>query len=85
MPEKAEILREKGTNRSKFLRGEIDKYTCVEYGLSYLPRDINAAYLWAQLENADEIQKQRMHVWNTYHNFFTEICSRFIDENQGEV
>lgn len=79
MPERAEILREKGTNRSKFLRGEIDKYTWVDYGSSYLPSDINAAYLWAQLENADEIQKQRMHVWNTYHNFFTEMQYKDVE------
>lgn len=58
--EKAEILREKGTDRSKFFRGQIDKYTWQDYGSSYLPSDMNAAYLWAQLETADKIQKDRM-------------------------
>ena len=64
--EKAEILREKGTNRSKFFRGQIDKYTWVDYGSSYLPSDMNAAYLWAQLEKKEEIQSARMSVWNRY-------------------
>lgn len=64
--EPAEILREKGTNRSKFFRGQIDKYTWVDYGSSYLPSDLNAAYLWAQLEKKDEIQGARMAVWNRY-------------------
>ena len=52
--EKAEIMREKGTNRSKFYRGQVDKYTWVDFGDSYLPSELNAAYLWAQLEKADE-------------------------------
>ena len=64
--EKAEIIREKGTNRSKFWRGQIDKYTWVDYGSSYLPSELNAAYLWPQLEIADEINTARLHVWNTY-------------------
>lgn len=68
--EDAEILREKGTDRSKFLRGQIDKYTWVNYGSSYLPSDLNAAYLWAQLEQSDIIQKQRINIWNTYYNEF---------------
>jgi len=54
MIEQAEIIREKGTNRSQFLRGQVDKYTWVEYGSSYLPSDMNAAYLWAQLEQAEK-------------------------------
>lgn len=66
--EAAEILREKGTNRSKFFRGQIDKYTWVNYGSSYLPSDMNAAYLYAQLESADKIQNSRMHIWNRYYN-----------------
>ena len=66
--EAAEILREKGTNRSKFFRGQIDKYTWVNYGSSYLPSDINAAYLYAQLESAEKIQNSRMHIWNRYFN-----------------
>ena len=65
--EKAEIIREKGTNRSKFFRGQIDKYTWVEAGSSYLPSDLNAAYLWGQLEAIDEIQGQRLASWDTYY------------------
>ena len=64
--EDAEILREKGTNRSKFYRGQIDKYTWVNQGSSYLPSDMNAAYLWAQLEMAEEINDWRLGVWNQY-------------------
>ena len=64
--EKAEIIREKGTNRSKFFRGEIDKYTWVETGSSYLPSDILAAYLLAQLENSELITKKRMKVYDFY-------------------
>lgn len=65
--EKAEIIREKGTNRSKFFRGQIDKYTWVDFGSSYLPSDMNAAYLWAQLEKSDIICENRMNVWNKYY------------------
>ena len=65
--EKAEIIREKGTNRSKFFRGQIDKYTWVEAGSSYLPSELNAAYLWAQLEKADEINENRLATWNRYY------------------
>lgn len=64
--ERAEIIREKGTDRSRFIRGQIDKYTWRDYGSSYLPSDLNAAYLWAQLEQADKIQDSRMNVWNKY-------------------
>ena len=63
---KAEILREKGTNRASFLRGQVDKYTWVSYGSSYLPSDLNAAYLWAQLEQADTINTDRTHSWDYY-------------------
>ncbi|WP_165044049.1 dTDP-4-amino-4,6-dideoxygalactose transaminase [Adlercreutzia sp. ZJ138] len=66
--EKAEILREKGTNRSKFFRGQVDKYTWVDYGSSYLPSDMNAAYLWAQLEEADRINNDRLASWDFYRN-----------------
>lgn len=66
--EKAEILREKGTNRSKFFRGQIDKYTWVGYGSSYLPSELNAAYLWAQLEVAEDINQRRLDIWNKYYN-----------------
>ena len=64
--EEAEIIREKGTNRSKFFRGQIDKYTWVNYGSSYLPSDMNAAYLYAQLELADKINDARLACWNRY-------------------
>jgi dTDP-4-amino-4,6-dideoxygalactose transaminase len=70
--EKAEILREKGTNRTKFYRGQIDKYTWVDYGSSYLPSDLNAAYLWAQLELADEINNDRLDTWNYYYDNLKE-------------
>lgn len=66
--EEAEILREKGTNRSKFFRGQIDKYTWVNYGSSYLPSDMNAAYLWAQLEMAEEINQHRLELWAQYYD-----------------
>ncbi len=65
--EKAEIIREKGTNRSKFFRGQIDKYTWVDWGSSYLPSDMNAAYLFAQLEEADKINQNRLDTWNLYY------------------
>lgn len=65
--EEAEIIREKGTNRSKYFRGQIDKYTWVNYGSSYLPSDMNAAYLYAQLEIADEINDARLACWNRYY------------------
>ncbi len=64
--EKAEILREKGTDRSKFFRGQVDKYTWVDFGSSYLPSELNAAYLYAQLEQADLIDEKRMSIWNFY-------------------
>lgn len=64
--ERAEILREKGTNRAKFFRGQVDKYTWVDFGDSYLPSELNAAHLWAQLEHADEINQNRLDVWNRY-------------------
>lgn len=66
--EQAEVLREKGTNRARFFRGQVDKYTWVDYGSSYLPSDMNAAYLWAQLQKADEINHCRLQVWNAYYN-----------------
>ncbi len=65
--EEAEIFREKGTNRSKFFRGQIDKYTWVNFGSSYLPSDMNAAYLWAQLETADAINAHRLELWEQYY------------------
>ena len=65
--EEAEIMREKGTNRSKYFRGQIDKYTWVNFGSSYLPSDMNAAYLYAQLEKAEEINDARLACWNRYY------------------
>ena len=66
--ERAEILREKGTNRAKFFRGQIDKYTWVDFGDSYLPSELNSAYLWAQLLKADNIYDNRLAVWNKYYS-----------------
>ena len=71
--EKAEILREKGTNRSQFFRGQVAKYNWVDFGDSYLQSDLNAAYLWAQLEMADEINNNRLNTWNTYFEAFKSL------------
>lgn len=71
--EKAEILREKGTNRSKFFRGQIDKYTWVDFGDSYLPSEINASYLYAQLLHSDEINDNRKSTWNIYYESFKQL------------
>ena len=71
--EAAEVLWEKGTNRSKFFRGQVDKYTWVDFGDSYLPSDMNAAYLWAQLELADEINEDRLATWNKYYEMFKPL------------
>lgn len=73
--EDAEIIREKGTNRSKFFRGQIDKYTWVNCGSSYLPSDINAAYLYAQLECADKINENRLELWNQYYKALQPLQS----------
>lgn len=78
--EEAEIIREKGTNRSKFFRGQIDKYTWVNYGSSYLPSDMNAAYLYAQLELADEINEARLACWNQYKEELQELKQNGIIE-----
>lgn len=72
----AEILREKGTNRSKFFRGQIDKYRWVDYGSSYLPSDLNAAYLWAQLETADEIRKDRLGSFDYYQEALKPLAEK---------
>lgn len=69
----AEILREKGTNRSQFYRGQVDKYRWMNYGSSYLPSDMNAAYLWAQLEMADEINDTRLARWNQYYEGLKDL------------
>ena len=70
---KAEKIREKGTNRSQFFRGQIDKYTWVDYGSSYLPSELNAAYLWGQFTMFQEIQQDRMETWEFYHQAFQEL------------
>lgn len=74
--EAAEVLREKGTNRSRFFRGQVDKYTWVDYGSSYLPSDLNAAYLWAQLETADNILADRMATWDAYFEAFKPLAAQ---------
>ena len=79
--ERAEILREKGTNRSKFFRGQVDKYTWVDFGDSYLPSELNAAYLWAQLEKADEINEARLKNWGAYY----EGLKPLADEGKIEL
>lgn len=71
--EAAEIIREKGTNRSQFYRGQVDKYSWVEAGASYLPSELNAAYLWAQLECADMIKENRLCSWNRYNKQLKEL------------
>jgi dTDP-4-amino-4,6-dideoxygalactose transaminase len=71
--ERAEMIREKGTNRSQFFRGQVDKYTWVDIGSSYLPGEIIAAFLWAQLQEADSITQQRMVLWSTYHEAFADL------------
>ena len=71
--ERAEIIREKGTNRAKFYRGQIDKYTWVDMGSSYLPSDMNAAYLYSQLEIADKINEDRLASWNHYYERLTPL------------
>ena len=77
--ERAEIIREKGTNRAKFFRGQIDKYTWVDAGSSYLPGDINAAYLMAQFDDADRIFEDRMRSWNLYYELLKPL------EEQGKL
>lgn len=77
-PEKiseAEILREKGTNRSQFFRGQIDKYTWVDYGSSFLPSELNAAYLMAQLDHADEINNARLARWEQYYRLLSPLAA----------
>lgn len=78
--ERAEILREKGTNRAKFFRGQVDKYTWVDFGDSYLPSELNAAYLWAQLEKADEINNNRLNTWNYYKGQLQQLADSGIIE-----
>lgn len=71
--ERAEILQEKGTNRSRFFRGQVDKYTWVDLGSSFLLSEINAAFLWAQLLHAEEITRRRLAIWDRYHEAFADL------------
>jgi len=73
LADRAEIVREKGTNRSQFFRGEVDKYGWVATGSSYIPSELNAAYLLAQLEEAAAITRRRLHIWNRYHEAFAAL------------
>jgi len=73
LAERAEMIREKGTNRSKFFRGQVDKYTWVDLGSSYLPGEIIAAFLWAQVEEADAITARRLGIWERYHTAFEPL------------
>lgn len=77
--ERAEIIREKGTNRSQFFRGQVDKYTWVDIGSSFLPGELIAAFLWAQMEEADSITRRRLEIWRTYHQWFESL------EKQGVI
>lgn len=78
--ERAEIIREKGTNRSKFFRGQVDKYSWVDIGSSYLPSDMNAAYLFAQLEEADKVNEFRLDTWKYYYEGLLELADRKLIE-----
>jgi dTDP-4-amino-4,6-dideoxygalactose transaminase len=73
LTERAEIIREKGTNRNKFFRGQVDKYTWVDIGSSYLPGEIIAAFLWGQMQEADSITAQRLSIWQRYHSAFETL------------
>jgi dTDP-4-amino-4,6-dideoxygalactose transaminase len=79
LTERAEIIWEKGTNRSKFFRGEVDKYTWVDIGSSFLPGEVTAAFLWAQMEEAKTITERRLAIWDAYHEGFAEL------ERNGKV
>lgn len=78
LAERAEIIREKGTNRSLFFRGQVDKYTWVDIGSSFLPSEVQAAYLWAQLENVEKIYSARMNTWDKYYTAFNDLTSRIV-------
>lgn len=74
--DEAEIIREKGTDRSKFFRGQVDKYSWVDWGSSYLPSELNAAFLWAQLEQAEAITQNRLDSWNRYHKALQPLAAK---------
>ena len=78
--ESAEIMREKGTDRSRFFRGQVDKYSWVEWGSSYLPSDLNAAYLWSQLEMAEDINRDRLDSWNMYYQELSPLAEKGLLE-----
>ncbi|KUM52483.1 dTDP-4-amino-4,6-dideoxygalactose transaminase [Rheinheimera sp. EpRS3] len=78
--QRAEIIREKGTNRSQFFRGMVDKYTWVDVGSSYLPSEIQAAYLYGQLLNAEKIQAKRQEIWHSYYNGLSNLVQRGLIE-----
>ncbi|MBR0092358.1 MAG: dTDP-4-amino-4,6-dideoxygalactose transaminase [Lachnospiraceae bacterium] len=78
--ERAEIIREKGTNRSRYKRGQVDKYTWESFGGSYLPSELNAAYLWTQLEIADEINEDRLRIWRVYDEALKPLAERGLIE-----
>lgn len=77
--QRAEIIREKGTNRTQFSRGVVDKYTWLDLGGSFLASELQSAFLWGQLEKADEINENRLKSWNVYHQFFKTIPSSLLD------
>jgi dTDP-4-amino-4,6-dideoxygalactose transaminase len=76
---RAEIIREKGTNRSQFFRGQVDKYTWVDFGSSYLPSELVAAFLWAQMEESEDITRRRLDIWDGYHSALEYL------EDHGEI
>jgi dTDP-4-amino-4,6-dideoxygalactose transaminase len=80
LTERAEIIREKGTNRSKFWRGQVDKYTWVDIGSSYLPSELNAAYLYAQLQDIDKINSDRLNTWNRYNEGLKPLAEKGVIE-----
>lgn len=77
--QRAEVIREKGTNRSQFFRGQVDKYTWVDIGSSQLPGELQAAFLWGQLEKADDIHQNRLSTWREYHQTFKQLISGLVD------
>ena len=77
--QRAEVIREKGTNRSQFFRGQVDKYTWVDVGRSYLPSELQAAFLLGQLEKTDDIKQNRLATWNAYHEAFTQLPLGLVD------
>ncbi len=80
---RAEIIWEKGTNRAEFFRGEVNKYGWVDMGSSFLPSEVNAAFLWAQLENIDEIQNKRKSLWDRYYTNLSEFLKRFVHSGEN--